>query len=265
MTRRSLIPILLLATGCTVGPDYKRPEVEVPAAYKENRTENSGELGWKQAEPSDLKPRGEWWTIFGDPELDALMKKVDVSNQTIAAAEAQVRISAALADQARASWWPTVGATAQVTKSKPSGTTGPIVGQTTNERTIYSLPLQASWEVDLWGRIRRLVESGDAATAASASGTAASSAAMVVIMIGRKRTMQAWKMALSAARSPRRCASMAKSIIMMAFFLTMPMSSITPISEMMFSSEPVTSSARIAPTPAEGSVERMVIGCTTLS
>jgi NodT family efflux transporter outer membrane factor (OMF) lipoprotein len=154
--------LLLLLAGCTVGPDYKRPEMEVPASYKQY-----GE--WKPAEARDLAPRGDWWLIFGDAELDALMKKVDVSNQTIAAAEAQVRISAALAEQARASWWPTVGVGASVTKSKPSSTTGPIIGQAASERTIYSLPVQASWEVDLWGRIRRLVESGDAATAASAS------------------------------------------------------------------------------------------------
>ena len=153
---------VLLLSGCTVGPDYQRPPIETPAAYKER-----GE--WKPAEPRDLAPRGDWWAIFGDPELDALMKKVDVSNQSIAAAEAQVRVSAALAEQARASWWPTVGGTVQVTKSKPSGTTGPIVGQATNERTIYSLPLSVSWEADLWGRIRRLVEAGDAGTAASAS------------------------------------------------------------------------------------------------
>jgi multidrug efflux pump len=156
-----LLSIALLA-ACTVGPDYKRPTLEVPAAYKEY-----GE--WKPAQPADLQPRGDWWAMFGDAELDALMKQVDVSNQTIAAAEAQVRISAALAAQARASWWPTVNGTVQVTKSKPSSTTGPIIGQAASERTIYSLPLQASWEIDLWGRIRRLVESGDAATLASAS------------------------------------------------------------------------------------------------
>jgi NodT family efflux transporter outer membrane factor (OMF) lipoprotein len=154
--------ILLFLAGCTVGPDYKRPEIEVPAAYKE--------MGqWKQAEPRDLAPRGDWWAIFGDAELDALMKKVDVSNQSIAAAEAQVRVSAALSQQARSSWWPTVTATIQANESQPSRTTGPVVGQASSRRTIYALPVSASWEVDLWGRIRRLVEAGDAGTAASAS------------------------------------------------------------------------------------------------
>jgi NodT family efflux transporter outer membrane factor (OMF) lipoprotein len=157
--------LILLLTGCAVGPDYKRPALEVPAAYKES----SAELGWKQAEPRDFAPRGSWWTIFGDPALDGMMAKVDVSNQSIAAAEAQLRVSAALAEQARAGFWPTVTGTVQKTESQPSATTGPIIGQAANRRTIYSLPLNASWEADLWGRIRRQVEAGEAGTLASAS------------------------------------------------------------------------------------------------
>lgn len=158
---RRLLPLLLLS-ACAVGPDYERPKVEVPVAYKE-----AGD--WKPAEPRDFAPRGDWWRIFGDAQLDALMKRVDDANQTVAAAAAQVRISAALTEQARASWWPTVTGAVQVTESQPSGTTGPIVGQAASRRTIYSLPLTVSWEADLWGRIRRLVEAGDAATAASLS------------------------------------------------------------------------------------------------
>jgi NodT family efflux transporter outer membrane factor (OMF) lipoprotein len=167
--KRTLFVLLLLSGcvvlyGCAVGPDYKRPEVEVPAAYK-----GSAAADWKPAEPRDAVPRGMWWKMYGDPELDALMARVDAANQTLAAAEAQVRISAALADQSRAGFWPQITGTIQRTESKPSSTTGPVVGQTSNKRTIYSLPLNLSWEIDLWGRIRRLVESGDAATQASAS------------------------------------------------------------------------------------------------
>jgi NodT family efflux transporter outer membrane factor (OMF) lipoprotein len=157
---RFLILVVLLS-GCTVGPDYVRPKVETPAAYKE-----AGD--WKPAEPRDGAARGKWWEAFGDPQLDALIAQVDVSNQTIAAAEAQVRISAALADQSRAQWWPSLTGSVQRTESKPSSTTGPIVGIPTNKRIIDALPLSASWEADLWGRIRRLVESGDATTRASA-------------------------------------------------------------------------------------------------
>ena len=154
--------LLLLLAGCSVGPDYVRPGVETPAAFKE-------QAEWKIAEPRDFAPRGDWWRIFGDPQLDALMQRVDEANQTVAAAAAQVRISAALTDQARASWWPTVAGTLQANESQPSRTTGPVVGQATTRRTIYALPLTVSWEADLWGRVRRLVESGDAGTAASAS------------------------------------------------------------------------------------------------
>jgi NodT family efflux transporter outer membrane factor (OMF) lipoprotein len=154
--------ILLLLAGCSVGPDYVRPKVETPTAYKE-----MGE--WKPAAPRDTEARGKWWLAFGDAQLDGLMAQVDVSNQSIAAAEAQLRVSAALAEQSRASWWPTLNASVARTESKPSSTTGPIVGAVTNKRIIDSMPLNASWEADLWGRIRRLVEAGDAGTKASAS------------------------------------------------------------------------------------------------
>lgn len=165
MKSRFIAISALLLSACAVGPDYERPRVEVPAAYKEN----SAALGWKQAEPRDLAPRGNWWTMFGDPELDALMARVDAANQSIAAAEAQVRIAAALADQARAGFWPTVSAQMTAVESQPSRTTGPVVGQASTRRTIYALPVNVSWEADLWGRIRRQVESGEAGTRASMS------------------------------------------------------------------------------------------------
>jgi NodT family efflux transporter outer membrane factor (OMF) lipoprotein len=157
---RSLFLILLLA-GCAVGPDYVRPKVETPAAYKE-----AGD--WKPAEPRDAAPRGNWWEAYGDPGLNALIAQVDISNQTIAAAAAQVRISAAIADQSRALFWPSLTGTVSRTESKPSSTTGPIVGAATSKRIIDLLGVNASWEADLWGRIRRLVESGDDTTQASA-------------------------------------------------------------------------------------------------
>src|SRR5262245_23736413 len=156
---RKIFIVAILISGCSVGPDYKRPEVEVPAAYRE----------WQTAAPRDSAERGKWWAIFGDASLDGLMGQVNVSNQTIAAAEAQVRSAAALAEQSRASWWPTVNSQVSRTESKPSQTTGPIVGQATNRRIINSLSFSASWEADLWGRVRRLVEAGDAATKASAA------------------------------------------------------------------------------------------------
>ena len=154
--------ILVLLAGCTVGPDYVRPKVETPLAYKE-----TGD--WKSAEPRDAVARGRWWAMFGDAQLDGLMAQVDVSNQTIAAAEAQLRQAGALAAQSRAGWWPTLTGTLQETRSRSSQTTGPVIGTTAGKRTIYSAPLNASWEADLWGKVRRAVESGEASQQASAA------------------------------------------------------------------------------------------------
>ena len=71
-------------SGCMVGPDYVRPDAPVPVAYKEAP-------GWKVAQPADDAPRGNWWQAYGDPELDALVAQVDISNQTVKAAEARMR------------------------------------------------------------------------------------------------------------------------------------------------------------------------------
>jgi NodT family efflux transporter outer membrane factor (OMF) lipoprotein len=107
--------------------------------------------------------------MYRDSELDALIAQVDISNQTIAAAAAQVRISAAITDQSRALEWPTLTGAVSRIESQPSSTTGPIIGNTTSRRIINSLPLNVSWEADLWGRVRRQVESGEDSTQASAA------------------------------------------------------------------------------------------------
>ncbi|MBI3370203.1 MAG: efflux transporter outer membrane subunit [Betaproteobacteria bacterium] len=159
------VPIAMMAAllaGCTAGPDYLRPSVETPGAYKEG-------FDWKPAQPRDDARRGNWWAAFGDPRLDALMARVSISNQTLLAADAQFRQAVALSESARAAWFPTVTATVSETRSRPSATTGPITGVATNKRTIRSLPLSASWEADLWGKVRRSVESGEATAQASAA------------------------------------------------------------------------------------------------
>jgi NodT family efflux transporter outer membrane factor (OMF) lipoprotein len=144
--------------GCMVGPDYVRPDVDTPAAYKEM-------AGWKRAEPRDQLARGQWWEMFGDRELDALAARVDVSNQTIRIAEANFRQARALAEQARSGLFPTVNAGASAFRTRsPSGSGSSAV--TSNN---YDLAASASWEVDLWGRVRRGVESGEANWQASAA------------------------------------------------------------------------------------------------
>ncbi len=154
--------LVALLAACTAGPDYVRPAAEVPAAYKEA-------FAWQPASPRDHLPRGNWWSAFGDARLDALLAQVNVSNQTLVAAEAQFRQSAALAETARAAWFPTLTAGLSETRSRPSGTTGPVVGVATSKRTIYSTPLNFSWEADLWGRIRRSVEASESTAQASAA------------------------------------------------------------------------------------------------
>ena len=156
----ALIACLALA-GCVVGPDYRRPDAPVATEYKELD-------GWRTAQPRDELPRGSWWTVFGDPTLNELMKRVDISNQNIRVSEARLRQARAIADQARAGLFPTVSANASATRIKsPSLANQPnfATGAVNN----YNAGLSASWELDLWGRVRRTVESDEASWQASAA------------------------------------------------------------------------------------------------
>ena len=105
------IILTLALSACALGPDYRKPEAPAPAKFKELE-------GWGEAQPKDQLPRGSWWTMFGDAELDALMQRVDVSNLNIRVAEARLRQARAVADQARAGLFPTVTANASATRSK---------------------------------------------------------------------------------------------------------------------------------------------------
>ena len=158
---RKIAFLFAFLAGCAAGPDYVRPQLEAPAQFKEMQ-------GWRPAEPRDALPRGSWWTMFGDRELDALMARVDLSNQTLRAAEARFRQSRALADQARAALFPALSANASATRSKsPSLSNQPsfAVGAVNN----YNVALNTSWELDVWGRVRRSVEAGEASWQASAA------------------------------------------------------------------------------------------------
>jgi NodT family efflux transporter outer membrane factor (OMF) lipoprotein len=153
--------LLMLLAGCTMGPDYKRPDAAPADAFKETPP------GWKEAQPRDEIARGKWWEMFGDPELNALVERIDVSNQSLAASEAQFRQAQAGIDVARAPLFPTLDGNVSVTRSRsPVG----VVGGTTAGRVITqrSAAASASWELDLWGRVRRQVESAQASAAASA-------------------------------------------------------------------------------------------------
>jgi NodT family efflux transporter outer membrane factor (OMF) lipoprotein len=144
---------LAVVTGCAVGPNYSKPDVVTPPAYKE-----AGD--WVVATPSDAAPRGKWWEAFDDPVLNGLMEQVSVSNQTLAAAEARYRQARAAVQGARSDLFPTIGASAGATRSRAGQ------GSAANR---YNAGLDARWEIDLWGRIRRLVEAARAGEQASAA------------------------------------------------------------------------------------------------
>lgn len=157
-----------LLSACTVGPDYKRPPAIVPAAYKEQD-------GWKPSEPRDAVNRGSWWSIYKDPVLDELEKQIDISNQNLKASEAAFREARAVVQEARAAFFPTLTLNGSAQRTGRGGGSASAVSTTggtssrASSQTLYSLTLGASWELDVWGRIRRTVESDVAAAQVSAA------------------------------------------------------------------------------------------------
>jgi NodT family efflux transporter outer membrane factor (OMF) lipoprotein len=142
--------VALLCAGCMVGPDYFKPSVPMTATYKEDQ-------GWKLARPSDTIPRGKWWEIFGDPQLNALEEQVSEANQNVKVAEAHFRQARALIGFARAGLFPTVTAGATANSVRDS-TNRPFVTSANGASTgDFLLTGDISYEIDLWGRIRRSV------------------------------------------------------------------------------------------------------------
>ncbi len=171
VSSRVIAAITLAAalSGCVVGPDYSRPSVETPLAYKQGgvREDSPGYVaarkkGWREARPADGVERGDWWRVFRDANLDRLIRLVDVDNQSLRQAVANYRQARALVASAQAALYPTVIGAPSLTRSRTSGA----------ERTSVSIQGQASWELDLFGGTRRNIESetalaqSDAATIA---------------------------------------------------------------------------------------------------
>ncbi|MBA4418176.1 MAG: RND transporter [Syntrophus sp. (in: bacteria)] len=158
-----LVITSVLISACAVGPDYVKPTAPVPDAYKENKE-------WKVAEPKDDVLREAWWEVYNDPQLNALVEQVNISNQNIALAEAQFRQASALIQAARSSFFPTITANPSAVRSMRSGNIGLTTGYQPDTDTLYTAPLNmVSWELDVWGRIRRTVEASRASAQASAS------------------------------------------------------------------------------------------------
>jgi NodT family efflux transporter outer membrane factor (OMF) lipoprotein len=157
-TRLTVVSLacLVLSAGCSFAPKYAKPAVQTPAAFKELTPEQSKEIdGWKTAEPKDDLIHGQWWEMFHEPELNAFEGQVVVSNQTVAAALANFLAARAVVKQARSQYFPTVTANPSVTRSRQSSVSSPPTSSTFTE---YSLPFDASWELDFWGRIRNTVQ-----------------------------------------------------------------------------------------------------------
>jgi len=168
----------LLLAGCAVGPNYHRPSAlgtnAIPAAFSDSGPTNTAI--WQPAQPAAHLPRGPWWEIFADPELNRLEALAAANNQQLAAAFANLQQARALVGVARADFFPQISATGEATRQRISsnqslGNAASSRGSTFN---IFSVPVDATWELDLWGRVRRAVESARANLAASADDLEAS-------------------------------------------------------------------------------------------
>jgi NodT family efflux transporter outer membrane factor (OMF) lipoprotein len=164
----------LLLAACTVGPKYHAPAAETPEAYKELTPQDYSQTeGWKTAQPKDDALRGKWWEIFNDPQLNALEEKVNVSNQSVAASAAAFLAARALVRQARSQFFPTVTTSPSITGQRSSATNTanlpPGITPTSPTYTSYSLPFDATWQPDLFGRVRNTVRSSVAAAQLSAA------------------------------------------------------------------------------------------------
>ena len=164
---------VMFAAGCTVGPKYHTPPAPTPTAYRELTPANFPTTdGWKVAQPKDDEIRGKWWEVYNDPELNALEEQVNISNQSIAAAAASFFAARALVKEARSQYFPSVTTSPSITQNRQSATLrgssggtgtgggGTGAGSTSNlSFTEYSLPFDATWQPDLFGKIRNQVRS----------------------------------------------------------------------------------------------------------
>ena len=153
-----LVCVFAVLTACSVGPDYKRPTVDAAPVYKEQD-------GWKPTEPADAMTRGPWWHIFNDEVLNGLEDQIDVSNLTVKEEGAAVEQARALVREAQAGFWPTITASAGRTHEKsPSGSTtgSSIIAPSSGPRNFNTAGGSISWPLDIWGQVRRQVESSKA-------------------------------------------------------------------------------------------------------
>lgn len=169
----SLLSLAVLA-GCAVGPDYRQPEIDVGAAYRQAGVpaDPVANTGWVQVEPGAAKLRSDWWTLYGDAVLNGLMAELQEQNLDVRLAEARYRQAQASLQSARSGLFPVVGSDVSVERSGSGagtggGGTGEGGGLGRGPSNSYSLAGSVSWELDLWGRVRREIESSRAGLDAS--------------------------------------------------------------------------------------------------
>lgn len=164
----------LALSACAVGPDYHRPDAPVPAAYKEPTAGSADALDWKPSEPQDKADRGDWWSVYGDEELDRLEHQVNISNQNVKNYEAQYRQAVALLHEAQAQLYPGLSVSASDQRGGGGGgaaSTASSVGSSAAgaPRTQYTFEATVSWQPDVWGIVRRQIESSKANVQVSAA------------------------------------------------------------------------------------------------
>jgi NodT family efflux transporter outer membrane factor (OMF) lipoprotein len=177
MIRLGAAALLLSLPACVVGPKYHPPAPPAPAAvYKESPTQFKETGDWTVALPADAKLRGKWWEIFNDPELNVLEEQLDINNQNIKQFFENFMEARAVVREARAQYFPTLSTAPSFTRSRTSGNLSSTPVNTSGkgtepqlQSTIYSLPLEASWEPDLWGKVRNTVRQAHYAAQVSAA------------------------------------------------------------------------------------------------
>jgi NodT family efflux transporter outer membrane factor (OMF) lipoprotein len=154
-------------TGCMVGPKYTRPAVPAAPAFSEQPPQSfTGSAGWKQAQPADSTLRSDWWQLFGNPDLNDLEQQVNLSNQTLKAAEARFREARTLIQLNRSGLYPTISTSPSITTNRTSRN-APL-GNHPGEFGAYTLPIDVNYELDAWGRVRRSIAAAREETQASA-------------------------------------------------------------------------------------------------
>jgi NodT family efflux transporter outer membrane factor (OMF) lipoprotein len=165
----------LVLSGCAIGPDFRAPTAPVPVAYKEAiPAANNAPRGWQAAHPADTLPKGHWWTLYGDADLNRLEPLVAVSNQTLAADYDAYEQSVAIVNETRGQFFPTIGITGSATRAGSGaggggGGASSLGGKSAGPATSGSFEGSADWTPDIWGKIRRQVEANKAAAQVSAA------------------------------------------------------------------------------------------------